>query len=174
MACSYFKFGSTFHAESIALSSLVNHFSVILFNVTCNMSQYIPRGLLSNRCSFIIKIQFHFHRRLWAFQSFSCIPSIYAFSCLSNGIQSTAWWEILALCQRREVKSCPNPWRKNSYIDWFYMLVFAFWLVSWGSLLYHVFRFERERTCPLCRALVKPADIKSYGDGSTSLFLQLF
>ncbi|KAE8039445.1 hypothetical protein FH972_011856 [Carpinus fangiana] len=34
--------------------------------------------------------------------------------------------------------------------------------------------FERERTCPLCRALVKPADIKSYGDGSTSLFLQLF
>ncbi|KAK9279343.1 hypothetical protein L1049_013022 [Liquidambar formosana] len=34
--------------------------------------------------------------------------------------------------------------------------------------------FERERTCPLCRALVRPADIKSYGDGSTSLFFQLF
>ncbi|GMH26392.1 hypothetical protein Nepgr_028235 [Nepenthes gracilis] len=29
--------------------------------------------------------------------------------------------------------------------------------------------FERERTCPLCRALVKPADLKSFGDGSTSL-----
>ena len=35
-------------------------------------------------------------------------------------------------------------------------------------------RFERERTCPLCRALVKPADIRSFGDGSTSLFFQLF
>ncbi|XP_040993422.1 E3 ubiquitin-protein ligase RNFT1-like [Juglans microcarpa x Juglans regia] len=34
--------------------------------------------------------------------------------------------------------------------------------------------FERERTCPLCRALVKPADIKSFGDGSTSLSFQLF
>lgn len=34
--------------------------------------------------------------------------------------------------------------------------------------------FERERTCPLCRALVRPADIKSYGDGSTSLLFQLF
>ncbi|KAF3682438.1 putative exocyst complex component 5-like isoform X1 [Capsicum annuum] len=34
--------------------------------------------------------------------------------------------------------------------------------------------FERERTCPLCRALVRPADLRSYGDGSTSLFLQLF
>ncbi|KAH7515130.1 uncharacterized protein LOC107431414 [Ziziphus jujuba] len=34
--------------------------------------------------------------------------------------------------------------------------------------------FERERTCPLCRALVKPADLKSFGDGSTSLFFQVF
>ncbi|RAL52003.1 unnamed protein product [Cuscuta campestris] len=34
--------------------------------------------------------------------------------------------------------------------------------------------FERERTCPLCRALVKPADLKSFGDGSTSLVFQLF
>ncbi|KAM7262478.1 hypothetical protein ACFE04_000161 [Oxalis oulophora] len=34
--------------------------------------------------------------------------------------------------------------------------------------------FERERTCPLCRALVKPADLRSYGDGSTSLFFQIF
>ncbi|XP_062206731.1 uncharacterized protein LOC133883150 [Phragmites australis] len=34
--------------------------------------------------------------------------------------------------------------------------------------------FERERTCPLCRALVKPADLRSFGDGSTSLFFQLF
>ncbi|KAK4606940.1 hypothetical protein RGQ29_000954 [Quercus rubra] len=34
--------------------------------------------------------------------------------------------------------------------------------------------FERERTCPLCRVLVKAADIKSYGDGSTSMSVQLF
>lgn len=34
--------------------------------------------------------------------------------------------------------------------------------------------FDRERTCPLCRALVKSADIKSYSDGSTSLLFQLF
>ncbi|KAI4374253.1 hypothetical protein MLD38_012266 [Melastoma candidum] len=34
--------------------------------------------------------------------------------------------------------------------------------------------FERERTCPLCRALVKPADLKSFGDGSTNLFFQVF
>ncbi|KAG8650031.1 E3 ubiquitin-protein ligase RNFT1 isoform X3 [Manihot esculenta] len=34
--------------------------------------------------------------------------------------------------------------------------------------------FERERTCPLCRALVKPADLRSYGDGSTTLFFQIF
>ncbi|WOL12563.1 RING finger and transmembrane domain-containing protein 2-like [Canna indica] len=34
--------------------------------------------------------------------------------------------------------------------------------------------FERERTCPLCRALVKPVGLKSFGDGSTSLFFQLF
>ncbi|GLU14805.1 hypothetical protein SLE2022_313530 [Rubroshorea leprosula] len=34
--------------------------------------------------------------------------------------------------------------------------------------------FERERTCPLCRALVKPADLRSYGDGSTSLLFQIF
>ncbi|XP_044508617.1 RING finger and transmembrane domain-containing protein 2-like [Mangifera indica] len=34
--------------------------------------------------------------------------------------------------------------------------------------------FERERTCPLCRALVKPAELRSFGDGSTSLFFQIF
>lgn len=34
--------------------------------------------------------------------------------------------------------------------------------------------FERERTCPLCRAVVKAADLRSFGDGSTSLFFQLF
>nr|CAB3476127.1 unnamed protein product [Digitaria exilis] len=28
--------------------------------------------------------------------------------------------------------------------------------------------FERERTCPLCRALVKPADLRSFGDGRSA------
>ncbi|GLT37736.1 hypothetical protein SLA2020_120370 [Shorea laevis] len=32
----------------------------------------------------------------------------------------------------------------------------------------------KERTCPLCRALVKRADLRSYGDGSTSLLFQIF
>ncbi|RWV95150.1 hypothetical protein GW17_00042248 [Ensete ventricosum] len=35
-------------------------------------------------------------------------------------------------------------------------------------------RFERERTCPLCRVLVKPAGLRSFSDGSTTLFFQLF
>ncbi|KAJ7556057.1 hypothetical protein O6H91_05G066800 [Diphasiastrum complanatum] len=34
--------------------------------------------------------------------------------------------------------------------------------------------FERERTCPLCRAVVKSADLRSFGDGSTGLFVQIF
>ncbi|KAB5552267.1 hypothetical protein DKX38_009578 [Salix brachista] len=34
--------------------------------------------------------------------------------------------------------------------------------------------FERERTCPLCRALVKSADLRSFSDGTTSLLFQIF
>ena len=34
--------------------------------------------------------------------------------------------------------------------------------------------FEREWTCPLCRTLVKHSDLRTFGDGSTSLFFQLF
>lgn len=34
--------------------------------------------------------------------------------------------------------------------------------------------FERERTCPLCRAVVKSAGLRSFGDGSTCLFFQIF
>ncbi|XP_058753146.1 uncharacterized protein LOC131661206 [Vicia villosa] len=34
--------------------------------------------------------------------------------------------------------------------------------------------FEREWTCPLCRTSVKHADLRTFGDGSTSLFFQLF
>ncbi|GAQ85375.1 hypothetical protein KFL_002320090 [Klebsormidium nitens] len=34
--------------------------------------------------------------------------------------------------------------------------------------------FERERTCPLCRAVVKSAGLRSFGDGTTTLLAQLF
>lgn len=34
--------------------------------------------------------------------------------------------------------------------------------------------FERERTCPMCRAVVKPTGLPSFGDCSTSLLPQLF
>eukprot|EP00850_Spirogloea_muscicola_P017080 SM000143S00745 [mRNA] locus=s143:350160:352530:+ [translate_table: standard] len=34
--------------------------------------------------------------------------------------------------------------------------------------------FERERTCPLCRAVVRTAGLRSFGDGSTSLLAQIF
>eukprot|EP00898_Chlorokybus_atmophyticus_P001522 jgi/Chlat1/2370/Chrsp17S02642 len=34
--------------------------------------------------------------------------------------------------------------------------------------------FDRERTCPLCRAVVKAAGMCQFGDGSTSLLLQIF
>ena len=34
--------------------------------------------------------------------------------------------------------------------------------------------FERERTCPLCRAVIKPAGLKSYGDGGTVMSTQIF
>ncbi|GBG62211.1 hypothetical protein CBR_g29409 [Chara braunii] len=34
--------------------------------------------------------------------------------------------------------------------------------------------FERERTCPLCRAVVKQAGLRSFGDGTTSLLAQIF
>lgn len=34
--------------------------------------------------------------------------------------------------------------------------------------------FERERTCPLCRAIVKAAGLRSFGDCSTTLLPQIF
>lgn len=34
--------------------------------------------------------------------------------------------------------------------------------------------FERERTCPLCRAVVKAAGLRSFADGTTSLSAQIF
>jgi len=34
--------------------------------------------------------------------------------------------------------------------------------------------FEREQTCPLCRAVIKTAGLRSFSDGTTSLFLQVF
>ena len=34
--------------------------------------------------------------------------------------------------------------------------------------------FERERTCPLCRATVASAGAKSYGDGGTVMYAHVF
>lgn len=63
-----------------------------------------------------------------------------------------------------------TSWRHESikrvWCDWCPQLT-----IMWHHLCS---RFERERTCPLCRALVRPADLRSFGDGSTSLFFQLF
>ncbi len=33
---------------------------------------------------------------------------------------------------------------------------------------------ERDRTCPMCRANVKPPGLHSYGDGATSLLPSVF
>ncbi|KAJ6859561.1 hypothetical protein NC652_041748 [Populus alba x Populus x berolinensis] len=58
--------------------------------------------------------------------------------------------DLCAICQRR----CMRP---------FYYVVNTFCedcASEW---------FDGERTCPLCRALIKPADIKSYSDGSTTI-----
>jgi len=34
--------------------------------------------------------------------------------------------------------------------------------------------FEREKTCPLCRAVIKCAGSRTHSDGSTSMLVQLF
>ena len=34
--------------------------------------------------------------------------------------------------------------------------------------------FEREPTCPLCRAVIKPAGLRSFSNGGTSMWPQLF
>jgi hypothetical protein len=63
-------------------------------------------------------------------------------------------WVLLKACSLHSADNCV----------WFLMVGF--------TVLNN--RFERERTCPLCRAVVKSAGLRSYGDGSTNLFIQLF
>ncbi|KAK1353132.1 hypothetical protein POM88_052970 [Heracleum sosnowskyi] len=73
-----------------------------------------------------------------------------------NAKQVNAAGDLCAICQEKMhapiFLSCKHIFCEDCVAEW----------------------FERERTCPLCRALVRPADIKSYGDGSTSLLFQLF
>ncbi|XP_042425445.1 RING finger and transmembrane domain-containing protein 2-like [Zingiber officinale] len=70
--------------------------------------------------------------------------------------QVTAAGDLCAICQEKMLApillSCKHIFCEDCVSEW----------------------FERERTCPLCRALVKPSDLRSFSDGSTSLFFQLF
>ncbi|EMS51890.1 RING finger and transmembrane domain-containing protein 2 [Triticum urartu] len=76
--------------------------------------------------------------------------------CWWNSLQAIAAGDMCAICQEKMhvpvLLRCKHIFCEDCVSEW----------------------FERERTCPLCRALVKPADIRSFGDGSTSLFFQLF
>ncbi|KAD3067766.1 hypothetical protein E3N88_35646 [Mikania micrantha] len=70
--------------------------------------------------------------------------------------QVTAAGDLCAICQEKLrspiVLQCKHIFCEECVLEW----------------------FDQERTCPLCRAFVKPADFKSYSDGSTSLFFQFF
>lgn len=137
------------------------------------------------------------HCRLGAFQSFTCIPSAilpHVLAVVFNKLLDINWFTIQQWsyssnhitvkyygkkkCCLLEKNLCMHVCcllvllGTKLHTDWLYMFVFA-WVLT-GSLFYPVFRFERERTCPLCRVLVKAADIKSYSDGSTNLSVQLF
>lgn len=74
----------------------------------------------------------------------------------TKSMQVTAAGDLCAICQEKMhapvLLSCKHIFCEDCVSEW----------------------FERERTCPLCRALVKPSDLRSFSDGSTSLFFQLF
>ncbi|KAL8038881.1 hypothetical protein ABFX02_10G000700 [Erythranthe guttata] len=78
------------------------------------------------------------------------------YGCYATSEQVVAAGDLCAICQEKMhapvLLRCKHIFCEDCVSEW----------------------FERERTCPLCRALVKPADLRSFGDGSTSLFFQLF
>ncbi|XP_073017394.1 LOW QUALITY PROTEIN: uncharacterized protein [Primulina eburnea] len=78
------------------------------------------------------------------------------YGCYATSEQVNAAGDLCAICQEKMhapiLLRCKHIFCEDCVSEW----------------------FERERTCPLCRALVKPADLRSYGDGSTSLLCQLF
>lgn len=85
---------------------------------------------------------------------------------------------IFAFMMNMSLRMVTLSWRID-LVEWFGFIIL--W-VMWESgcqlftfLTYdHCGRFERERTCPLCRAVVRSVGLRSYGDGSTSLLIQLF
>ncbi|CAN4118000.1 unnamed protein product [Withania somnifera] len=89
-----------------------------------------------------------------ALKALSCKEIHYGVYATSN--QVSAAGDLCAICQEKMhtpiLLRCKHIFCEDCVSEW----------------------FERERTCPLCRSLVKPADLKSFGDGSTSLFFQLF
>lgn len=69
-------------------------------------------------------------------------------------------------------------WRID-LVEWFGLIIlWVIWESGYQLFTFstydHCGRFERERTCPLCRAVVRSVGLRSYGDGSTSLLIQLF
>ncbi|KZV50475.1 RING finger and transmembrane domain-containing protein 2-like [Dorcoceras hygrometricum] len=78
------------------------------------------------------------------------------YGCHATSEQVTVAGDLCAICQEKMhapiLLRCKHIFCEDCVSEW----------------------FERERTCPLCRALVRPADLRSYGDGSTSLLVQLF
>ncbi|KAF7131869.1 hypothetical protein RHSIM_Rhsim09G0186900 [Rhododendron simsii] len=90
--------------------------------------------------------------------------------------QVNATGDLCAICQEKMhapiLLRCKHIFCEDCVSEWSVSDFAAFHLNS--VTLHHEIWFERERTCPLCRALVRPADLRSFGDGSTSLFFQLF
>jgi hypothetical protein len=69
-------------------------------------------------------------------------------------------------------------WRID-LVEWFgFISLWVIWESGYQLFIFLTYdpcgRFERERTCPLCRAVVRSVGLRSYGDGSTSLLIQLF
>lgn len=78
------------------------------------------------------------------------------YGAFATSEQVNAVGDLCAICQEKMhapvVLSCKHVFCEECVSEW----------------------FERERTCPLCRSLVRAAVLRSFSDGSTSLYFQLF
>ena len=80
---------------------------------------------------------------------------------------------ILLSCKHLFCEDCVSEWYFGIYIfscNQFFWRGWCFALRFFCSCC----RFDREKTCPLCRAVVKPTEFQSFNDGSTSLLYQVF